>query len=330
MPDETDDNAQTLSLKIELEACTLEDLGIGGNGPVPETLGWCAAAINVVAIDPSEVELVITGDFAQSVRDRTLSDYYRENYNVDRGAGTVGGKTMTLADGSTAVLLPASAFMSIEDEDPEDREYRETTIKRTALHEAHHVAMNQAGEGSPSYDGDLWAWENMRASAESVISEYRAELGVAEFGGFVYQGWDFLDVLESLRTRIRASETRYQASLDVRALSVEVGTPAAETWRLLGYLAAFLRDPEGGFQPLPPEWQSAQLWQDVVGEHWEPFVAILEKVPSGAARIGRQTIDAVIDELATELQGWLRHIGFHFYDADDGPRFDIVGRHLLD
>lgn len=330
MTNDAADPADLRSLNIELEACELEDVGIGDDGTAPELLGWCAAAISVIAIDPGEVSLVITNDFTQSVRDRTQSDYYRENYDVDRGAGTVGGKTMSLGDGSIAVLLPAAGFMTTANEDESDKDYRETTIKRTALHEAHHVAMEQVGEGSLSYSGEPPARQNLLSSADSVISEYRAELGVAEFGGFPYQGWDYLEILESLRTRIRLSDASYQASLDVEALSIGVGVPAVETWRLLGYLAAFLRQPEGSFQPIPPEWSGDTLWRDVVGDHWEPFTAVLEKVPSGAVRIDRTDLDVLINQLAAVLQAWLQHIGFHFHDTVAGTRFDIVSRHLLD
>lgn len=113
------------------------------------------AAVSSIAVDADRVRLVITGDFVQSVRDRTLSEYYRENYDMERGTGMVGRKTMTLADGSVDVLLHASGFQAPGSED--DRTERENLTRRTTVHEANHVAMEQAGVGALTYVTQPWA-----------------------------------------------------------------------------------------------------------------------------------------------------------------------------
>lgn len=314
---------------VLLEGCEWPDIGVAPESDkLPELVAWCMAAVGLIAVDSDRVRLVITGDFVQSVRDRTLSEYYRENYDTERSTGTVGGKTMTLADGSVDVLLHASGFRRPESED--DRAEREELIRRTTVHEANHVAMEQAGEGALSYNTQTWARQNILGSADSVISEYRAELGVAEFAPFPYQGWDFLEILQDFQIRLKSVDEAYQESLDVGALSMSVGTQATIVWRVFAYLAAYLRKAEGGFNDLPSEWTDEPIWQRIVGNHWATFTAILEPIPSGSHRIERSELDRSIDALASELQAWLATIGFSFVDTAEGPRFNILSRGLLD
>lgn len=57
-----------------------------------------------------------------------------------------------------------------------DSRVRQT--RRTGLHEAQHVAMDQAGEDDQDFGDMPWARQNILTVAHQVIAEYRAELGI--------------------------------------------------------------------------------------------------------------------------------------------------------
>lgn len=289
----------------------------------------CVEILANIALDAARARLVITGEFVTSVKDRLPASDYRDTYDVRRNEGFVGGKTMAMPDGTTDVLLQ-SHFFEPTDVEGEQAE-RVVRALRTVAHEAHHVAMRQAGEADASaYDDRSWVRRNLLHVADQVVDEYRAEAGIDQELRNVLGYWDPTAVLGALRDDLRRiALVEYQAHLDVEKLSYDVGQEAQTAWKLLGYVAAALHQPDGSFEGLPAEVTDDIVWQLMGAPHWDAFLAVLGKVPPANERVNRSTIEGSIEDLADVFGPWLRTFGFEWTDVGADSRFMIVGWDLL-
>ncbi|GAB3435084.1 hypothetical protein GCM10027517_03870 [Phycicoccus ginsengisoli] len=294
-------------------------LGIDPEAPVaPELLTTCASILAVAAVDAERCRLIVAGDFVASVQERSTSDYYRENYDLRRSTGMVAAKTMTLADGSIDVLVPAGWF-SLDLTSEQADEVRSLAV-RAVWHEAQHVAIAQAGESDPeAFVGEPWARRNFLTVADQVIEEYRAERALA--GDFVVggHGWDLGEVLETWRNDlIRIACVEYQEHLDVGRLWFGIGQECQTIWKLLAYVAATLPADADPVASVGDDVSTHPLWSRMVGPHWLRFVEILRPVPPGSDRVERARIERFAGDLADELSTWLKTLGFDFSDGADG------------
>ena len=311
---------------LVLEWADLEALHVDVEaGTVPELMGWCVAALTELAPDPSHVTLVVTGDFVASVHSRLGPDR-RQAYDLERGSGFVGGKTMLRPDGGLDVLLHAWWFGEVEEE------FRERTaqlVKRTLVHEAQHVAMAQQEREHTIADGTGRIMTNLLSGADSVLGEYRAELGV---GPTLRDGelvWDALLVLEALRSDLARVVNDYQEHLDVGRLVLDVGTVGLVGWRGLAYMAAAGRVMGNG--QIPAEVTADPLWVRMAARHWDAFAEALAAAEPGTVRMGRDDLDAVVADLAGVLGEWLVDLGFEWTDYPGGNSlFKVVEWDLLD
>lgn len=317
------------SLSVPAVALVLEDvdpvaLGVDAHAQqTPELINFCRAILAAMAVEPDAVRLVITGNFVESVKRRLPEGDYRDNFDEIRGAGTVGAKTMVVAD-EIHVVFPAWLFLPSPDENAD------LTARRTAVHEAQHVAMEQHGEDEGDFPNEPWARRNLLTIAHQVIVEYRAELGVTEA-----LRRDFETTLNTatplaLRDDLVRIDDAYQQSLDIAQLAYEVVQQAQHFWKALAYIAAARRvlNVSG---PLAVGSDQDELWEQMGAEHWERFEGTLSLVPSAHTRISSQDMSRVTDDLADTLTSWLESLGFTFKDTEDGLNsiFNIVSRHLL-
>lgn len=142
-------------------------------GLVSPLITHCLAVIAAAVPHPGDTRLVISGDFVSSVKDRLAPGPYRDSYSTDRIDGSVGGKTLRLADGTIDIVMPSVVSEAADDE--ETNEFRAVLAIRTVTHEAQHVAMYQAEEAeTDSYDDQPWARQNfLRAATRSSTSTGR-------------------------------------------------------------------------------------------------------------------------------------------------------------
>ncbi|GAA2121625.1 hypothetical protein [Glycomyces algeriensis] len=313
---------------VALEYISPEELELDPANPVgPELMMWCSLVLGAVALDPSRTLLVISGDFVASVRDR-LEPGLREKYTTVRNDGTVGAKTMARPDGSVHVVIPADWFKAalIVDEP----EQFESIVKRTIAHEAFHVAMIQAGEAESLFESEPHARRNFLVSAEEVISEFRAETAVAPELRAGDVPWDTIEALRSLRASLARIAAEYQVHGDENALEQGIFHECHIAWKVLALVALELRDFETGAIGTPPESVTSHyLWLRMAADQWGPFTDILATVPPGSHRIGRSTLYSRAAELADVLNDWLKLLGFHWVDLEDGHSFTVRSWDLL-
>jgi hypothetical protein len=299
-------------------------------GLVSPLIAHCLAVIAAAVPHPGDTRLVISGDFVSSVKDRLAPGPYRDSYSTDRNDGSVGGKTLRLADGTIDIVMPSVVFEAADDE--ETNGFRAVLAIRTVTHEAQHVAMYQAEEAeTDTYDEQPWARQNFLHAADQVIDEYRAETAIEPNLRGALGVWNPVDILERLRSDLsQIALVDYQAHLDVGRLSYDVGQQTHTAWKLLGYVAASMRHEDGAFDALAPEVETARTWQDMASVHWPLFLDVLSTVPPGSERIGRETLQPAVHALATLFQDWLRDLGFDWRDTATGCEFRIVRWDLLE
>lgn len=329
---------------LAIEFADLEVLGMQPDRPIAtELMTFCTTALEVFALRPDEVTLIITADFVESVKSRLPEGHYRDGFALERGAGEVGGKTMWV-DGDIHVLLHAWLFIdasvaaaaalspehaaSITDSAGE----RDQQARRTVIHEAQHVAMMQAGEDDLDFSDAPWGRRNLLTLALQLIGEYRAELGVvpdlrSELDRTVPIS-SFTVLLEDLR---RIACVEYQDHLDVGRLSYDVAQQCQHAWKALAYLAAARRVAEVPLgDPLPEAVTGSDEWTLMVGTHWAELETLLGEIPAGYRRVSQSDLANWISDLADLLTRWLRTLGFRWHDEADGRSvFEIESWDLL-
>lgn len=310
---------------LAVEHVPLELLGMDPAKLVgTELMGLCAAIVRAFAPNPDGVRLVITGDFVSSVRARSVTEHQQQNYDVARNAGEVGGKTMTLPDGTIDVLLPVYLFLA--DPDEEIVAGRTVIATRTVTHEAFHVAMNQAGETVTDYASEPFVRGNLLYIADSVMEEYRAEVSLANNLRTAPEGsWEPLQIVTHLRDALRRIAcVEYQAHLDVGRLCTEIGVECMHAWQLLAYIAAAHTQSDGAVAALPDTVTSDPLWVWMVEPHWSAFTGVLSTFPPALVRTSRTDLEPLVSELADKLHAWLETLGFRWRQVGDDSEFLIV------
>lgn len=316
--------------QLRLEMTDVSMAGIDPvSGSVPPLIRDCVLVLDLLAVHPSSARLVIADDFVGSVQARLGAS--AAGYTTARATGMVAGKTMQLADGTVDVVLPAWMFDVSADVDADERA---RLVLRTAIHEAGHVAMIQAGEKWTDPGGQRIADRSFRSTANSVIEEYRAELGVyaveraGSFGGIQFgpQDWDYLELVADFVLKSRAADDAYQVSLDVYTLMQAIGGAAVEMWRVFAYLAASLRETDF---VLPAGVTEHELWRRIADEHWEQFQSKLSELPPSSQRLEPESLDQITEDLDLILRRWMFALGFDLRDVEGNTEFLIVEGSIL-
>lgn len=296
MSDDHDHTPRALpQIRLVTEYCSPESLGfVPGTDRLPETLLDCLATLSVLALRDEKVVLVVSGQFVDSVKARLPESPYRDLYGTTRGAGIVGGKTLVVDDEvhvvmdawtfyDPHVLASLGADPEIVDALRETTEYRGRLARRTAHHEAQHVAMEQSGEDSIDLEGLSWDRQSLLSLAHQVISEYRAELGVPVVLREQHQTDFPLDSLAALRADLRQIVlVDYQQHRDAAKLAYDVAQESHHLWKALAYVAAARRVfgfPIGG--PAPDDVAAAEDWDLMAQPHWATLEALLSEIPMG-------------------------------------------------
>lgn len=324
VPPVAEDQGPVAVVSIVWENVDTSALGMGTDNPQPTYLmNVCRAVLASHALQPDEVVFVITGDFVESVKARLPEGSYRDAYDENRGAGIVGGKTMRVGD-EIHVVFHAWLFLDADATESagwdaevvsqlrESADARARQLRRIVVHEAQHVAIEQAGEAEVNLDGLSWQRQNLLSVSHQIIEEYRAELAVPVDLREQHEVEFPVEGLAALREDLRRIATvEYQKHLDVDRLAHEVTQQSLHAWKSLAYVAAARRVyeiPVGG--QVPARVSGTEEWRLMADPHWVRFEEMLSRVPAGVVRIPPGELTGVTDELADLLVDWLRTLGF--------------------
>lgn len=270
-----------------------------------------------LTIDPDRVDLVVSGDFVQSIRDRMDDPMEATAYTTQRGAGTVAAKTMpNKSDGRVAIVMPAG-FMLLDDEGAVDLR------RRTLVHEFAHVAIYQAGEASNGcrqrLAGGTVAQADLVALAGIAVEEFRAELSVYE-AGWQAEDQNIEDDVASAQDAFRSAAEMVRASDYGGALGTAFNALNILCQRL-AYVAASLVHRCG-----------REGLDEILGDSpSQVFLRALIQAPSGSKRTQRDHLDGVINAVAGSVRELLLEVGFDYRDtADQGPWFGFADAYPRD
>ncbi|WEG10338.1 hypothetical protein PU630_07255 [Microbacterium horticulturae] len=306
-----------------------------------QRLGRCLAVLGANAPRPQEVKLVITADFVKSVSDR-LPPAQRGLYDISRGAGTVGAKTMMVRD-DVHVLVPALLCLDADvaqarsapkhaKEIADIVQLRTGMLYRLVTHEAQHVAMYQNGEDDPIIRDAREGRRNLLVAAHQVMTEYRAELGVPAQMNAPTSEWSPIEDLEVLRDGLRrVACVEYQSHLNVGKLAHDVLYQASNLWKAFAYQAAMCRVEGVAIgEPVSLDVLKTDEWKRMADAHWVDFQEALSDAPTGTTEWDERAREDLTDEVANVLDQWLDTLGFSWSDGPAGSRFDILSWDLLD
>ncbi|MBM7825117.1 hypothetical protein JOD55_000944 [Arcanobacterium pluranimalium] len=288
---------------------------ISSSSPLPEFLMICINLATEIAEDPSKTNLVITGDFVESTKTRLGDTEAAKSYDLLRGIGVVGGKT--IQDGDTmTVLLHADIFeLALDYQTNPDPA---VVFLRTIAHEMNHVSMYQRGEsGAPPLDGS-WKATNLISSAAAIIDEYRAELGSLRLIDPQEADWNPSESVIWLEDSLIRVVTEYQEHLDVGKLVFDVGSQTLIALKQLAYCAAYERY-SGKKRPLDLSRLRYANTQANFPQWWNDFRGALDSLPSGENSLSQDAEQKARLHVSNLLDTHLRITGFDW----DEPMFTI-------
>ena len=329
------------------ESVDFEYIGMDPENPQPtELMVFCCAMLGIAALDPEKVCFVIAGDFVESVKQRLPEGEYRDSFETQRGAGIVAAKTLKVGD-EIHVVFPQWMFVdtvaALRLLEPEAAAEIASTVverarqvRRTAFHEAQHVAISQRGEDAVDLNGLGWASKNFVSVASQIIEEFRAELAVPRELRDERELVFPVEALEHLRADLtRITTVEYQHHLDVGKLSYEVTQQTHHVWKVLAYLVAAQR--VFGIVPgtaIPAEVQRAEAWRLMAAPLWERFEALLSEIPPGQIAVSPDVLHRFATDLAFLLSEWMLLLGFRWEDvgdpADQNSQFSIESWRLFE
>jgi hypothetical protein len=312
---------------LVLEYIEFDWFGMDPDAPAAtQLMAECVGVMSKLVVEPRGCRLVVTGDFVRSVRDRLPDGPYRDSYGLDRNTGMVAGKTMSVTDSGFDVLMHAAVFVE-EALGQGDGELTDSVL-HTAAHEALHVAIAQAGEKGPPYEGLPMGRASLMHMADELLEEYRADCDLASTSNWVAGMSESLAHWHDALSRIACIE--YQEHLDVDRLWRDVVQESNTAWKLLAFAVAET-EPEDRTGATPSEsLHDDELWTAMVAPHWKQFVEILRDVPSGFERVSREELTPTVEATADLLFDWFGTLGFEPVDAPEGFAFYIRDWSLLE
>lgn len=287
-------------------------LQIGLEGvPLPEVLLRCLKAGEMILPSPQDVTLLFSGNFVASVQDHIEDPDCRDRYNITRGTGFVGGKTMSRSDGGIDVILHFAMLAGAIDfeADPDAA----LDFLHVVVHELNHAAMYQRQEHDELKRSGPFKSDSLKAAANSIIDEFRAERGALSMVPEESCSWDLDSIAEELSDSLLRTVISYQNHLNVARLVNEVGEVCLVAWKSMAFVLAY--ETETADRDAAPISDPVSLaWAETCSHSWADLKEILFGLPNGATPLPEAEIQSKTEQLTTLLDRWLTRIGFVWED----------------
>lgn len=283
------------------------------NASMPALIGTVHSACIQIAPDRSTVNIVLSGDFIESVNDRLKDAGLSHAFDTTRGSGFAAAKTLPRKDGTIDVVFNAALF-AVELPENQQDEFKLLAL-HTAVHEFQHVAMRQRHESVDWHGYSSYKQQNLISAADAIIDEFRADKGANQLVSY-NPGWDLAAIASDLTIALHDIVMSYQHHLDVGKLVYEVGKRCLISWKELAFTAAAMLEIPGSVDIPSGE---AEEWRFSCEHSWPTFLAILRKLPPGCEPIDPSALKDAGNEMAALLDTWLRAMGFDW----DEPYFSI-------
>lgn len=254
----------------------------------------------------------VSGSFVETVNSLTGST----QYSADRGAGTVGARTLNLVDGPLVVINWDAA-----------QDLDNAALERLLAHESGHVLLYPRGEhASPwqSLAGDEADWQ-LLCVASYALEEYRVERGVTEVG---YPPSDaatpehLSDALTELNAQVVRAVTLTDGADEMRRIILSAQDVFT---KVLAYTAGA----GGTIDTANLDDAAAVHWSDYVETSWPARLDLYGSVPDAWTPM---TADSWEDALRAGIElerEFLASLGFSYQAEGDALAFRRTGADQL-
>lgn len=286
---------------------------------------------------PNDVTLVLPVDVPNAVMRRDPS----VQQAMERGVGTVGGRTMLRIDGGVEVIVDANSLINSDGSGfkptaaglPSVSPDGVQLLRRTVVHEAQHAMMELQGSGLGGYrHQSTWhgAPNFQFAVARKMCDEHRAQWNAVQvFGTAAPTAGDVLDVLCPMGQGLAEAVGRFQQSrrepIDIKRLKDDVYAACIPLWTWVAYWAAEYR--EGGeIGEMPGQIARLKAWQRYVGPTWETMAGALSQLPVTLAA-SPDALHQGARRVAVAVRASLEYIGFRHQDSATFNELLRIARH---
>lgn len=243
----------------------------------------------------TEVEIVVTGDFNRSVRERTPYAAYNSRH---RGADETAGKTLRLADGQIVILLNGSLI----DYEAQQFVWGRTrgAASRILAHEMMHAVVRARGEDRIDLDSLARSTEDRGTlgRADLLVSEYRAERALCASGW--HQDIDYTDIALSSFEDFAAPPSHMFAN----------GRFVGANERLAQFLKFLNALPYSAAMPSQLSVDLDRAWRMWAGTDGAALLAALRTVPDACRELDPAAEAAAIRQVADALVTFASRRGF--------------------
>lgn len=268
--------------------------------------------------ESDRVNLTITSEFRDQVRELVEDEEYAANYEQDREHAFTLAKVIDRSDGSIHVLVYSGLF---------DRARPYGSPLAVLEHEGLHVVVSLRGESlndlrKRNAGTQLPVPGDVVAMAGVACEEYRVErlLAAAGHEDRVSYGASFDEAARRVFRQIARDVSDYREHLDVRRLAGGVlgGFHALATYT--GYVAGEIA--AAGISP--EEFDVAEEVDSLIlGATWRQVLAGMLKLPPADQPTPRPALDDLAMKVAERLQDWLTATGFDLREDDGFIHFGV-------
>lgn len=256
------------------------------------------------------VDLVISADFTESVRDR--GPQYAA-FTTQRGSGTVGGKTVSI-ERRIVVILDGSWLLTVTTAGiPVINEVQVSVVDNLLVHEAQHVVMHQRRSVIDDVERDRsgYATRLLYEAGLRMVDEYRAEAAAAPLRTGRIEKSGFGVTATAAAQSIRSVVAKHADDQDHQALMNGVLYACQPLWIGLAYFAASLRRADGSIGQLPPALGRSRLWVRYVGELWPRLAKTFTGVPDALQNCPPQQLRTIAHDMVGVMRALLVQMASH-------------------
>jgi hypothetical protein len=284
-----------------------------------EALAEAVQCLQEIVGTADRVNLTITSEFRDRVRELVEDEDCAANYEQDREHAFTLAKVIHRSDGSIEVVVYAGLF---------DRARPYGSPLAVFEHEALHVAITLRDESLNDLrirnaGANLPVPSDIVAMAGVASEEYRVErlLAAAGHEGRTPYGASFEDAARRVHRQIARDVDEYRDHLDIRRLAGGVlgGFHALATYT--GYVAGEIAAAGAS----PKEFGVAEEVDDqILGPAWREVLEALIELPPADQPTARSELDDLAMKVAERLQDWLTAIGFEVREVKGFVNFQVL------
>jgi hypothetical protein len=293
-------------------------MAVRTDGCTLSTQQIAALTTGAAAMSAPNADVIVTTNFVPTIARLTGNT----QYNVDRGAGTVGGKTVRTSSGDHFIVINWTAV----------RRYDLPELERLLAHEAGHVLLgrrNEIADGRQYLASSEVDWEILCLGGFAA-EEFRIERDLCDLGYDPAESVDpshMNDVLYDLNMSI-LDAVAGPSSQTVTAMRDSVMRAANNVSKALANLAAATITEKVASIADQLDDFGRPNWDDYLAPTWSSRLTLYRTFPAAREPLAMDWDQALVELMDLERQQ-LRVLGFTYLGHPGGFKFHRIGTDQL-